>query len=66
MDNPQGSLIWNEGDADSFSSLIAIMGWGIWRVEAGKNSGLFHGFHQVMFPLDFLTLPEGITFFSYV
>lgn len=53
MDNQQSSFIWNEGDADSFSSLIAIMGWGIWWVEAGKNSRLFHGFYQVIFPLDF-------------
>lgn len=37
MDNQQGTLIWNEGDADPFPSLFAVMGWAIWWVEAGKN-----------------------------
>lgn len=37
MDHQQGSLIRNEGDVDSLSSLIATMGWRVWRVENGKD-----------------------------
>lgn len=35
MDNQQGKLIWNEGDADSFPSLFALMvrEYGGWKVE---------------------------------
>lgn len=38
MDHPQGSFIWNEGDGDSFSSLIASLGRGVWWLEVGKDS----------------------------
>lgn len=47
MDHQQGSFIRNEGDVDSLPSLIATMGGRIWRVEIGKDSWLFLGFHEV-------------------
>lgn len=47
MDHQQGSLLWNESDVDSLSSLIATMGRRVWRVENGKDCWLFLGFHKV-------------------